>query len=67
MARHNETATVHTRNGQPLREPPFVVRVMARAEGYAMVRRPRAMPFVLKESDLQPVTLQAVKGGASHG
>ena len=30
----------------------FRVRVMARAEGYAMVRRPGAMPFVVSEKNL---------------
>jgi hypothetical protein len=34
---------------------PVAVRVLARAEGYAMVRRPRAMPFVISEADLQDV------------
>lgn len=31
----------------------FEVRVMARADGYAMVRRPRAMPFVCQEDSLR--------------
>lgn len=30
------------------------VRVMARAEGYAMVRFPGAMPFVVSEKELTP-------------
>ena len=33
----------------------FPVRVMAVAEGYAMVRRPRAMPFVCHIKDLSTV------------
>jgi len=32
------------------------VRVMSRAEGYAMVRFPRCMPFVCSEKDLSPIT-----------
>lgn len=34
---------------------PIPVRVLARAEGYAMVRLPGAMPFVVSEHDLRPV------------
>lgn len=37
-------------------DPPFEVRVMTRAEGYAMVRRARDTPFVVPERELQPVT-----------
>lgn len=33
---------------------PREVRVMARAEGYAMVRRPGAMPYVAPEKELEP-------------
>lgn len=33
---------------------PIPVRVLARAEGYAMVRRPGAMPFAVSERDLTP-------------
>ncbi len=32
------------------------VRVMARAEGYAMVRNPGARPFVVRENELHPIT-----------
>ena len=38
------------------------VRVMARAEGYAMVRLPRAMPFVVSESELSPEPAAAAVG-----
>lgn len=31
----------------------FEVRVLARSEGYAMVRRPRCAPFVCPEKDLR--------------
>lgn len=44
------------------------VRVMSRAEGYAMVRRPRCMPFVCSEKDLSPITpeeAQAAKDKAA--
>ena len=34
----------------------FTVRIMATAEGYAMVRRPRGMPFVVQEKELRPLT-----------
>lgn len=37
------------------RVEPRQVRVMARAEGYAMVRLPGCMPFVVSEKDLLPV------------
>lgn len=30
----------------------FEVKVMARADGYAMVRRPGCIPFVCRDSDL---------------
>ena len=33
---------------------PRLVRVMAIAEGYAMVRRPRAMPYVVSLKELYP-------------
>ena len=33
----------------------WAVRVMATAEGYAMVRRSRAAPFVVREKELQPL------------
>lgn len=33
----------------------FEVRVMCRAEEWAMVRRKWAMPFVVREKDLRPV------------
>lgn len=33
---------------------PLRVRVLARAEGYAMVRRPRSAPVVANERDLGP-------------
>lgn len=32
------------------------VRVMARAEGYAMVRNPGCMPFVVSEKELVPAS-----------
>lgn len=32
------------------------VRVMARAEGYAMVRNPNCMPFVVSEKELTRAT-----------
>ena len=32
------------------------VRVMATAEGYAMVRRPRAHPIIVREKELRPLT-----------
>jgi hypothetical protein len=35
------------------------VRVMARAEGYAMVRHKGAMPFVVSERDLHPLDATA--------
>ncbi len=35
--------------------PPKEVRVMCRAEGYAMVRYPGCAPFVVKESTMSPV------------
>lgn len=34
----------------------FTVEVMARASGYAMVRRKGCMPFVSSEKDLSPYT-----------
>lgn len=34
------------------------VRVMARAEGYAMVRNPGCMPFVVSEKDLSAPAAQ---------
>lgn len=37
------------------------VRVLARAEGYAMVRLPQAMPFAVDEKELSPVTPEAEK------
>lgn len=37
-------------------EDEFQVRVMATAEGYAMVRRKGAMPFVCRVKELRPVT-----------
>jgi len=37
---------------------PWDVRVMTRAEGYAMVRRKGAAPFVVPERDLRPVPPQ---------
>jgi hypothetical protein len=37
------------------------VRVMARADGYAMVRLPRCMPFVVPEKTLTPLTPTAVR------
>lgn len=40
------------------------VRVMARAEGYAMVRRPNAVPFIVKEAELrEPPTESAEAEG----
>ena len=33
----------------------FQVRVLAVAEGWAMVRRPRANPFCVSEKDLKPI------------
>jgi hypothetical protein len=35
--------------------PPEQVRVMARAEGYAMVRRPSCAPFIVSEKELAPL------------
>ena len=35
---------------------PDKVRVVARAEGYAMVRHKGAMPFVVRERDLESLT-----------
>lgn len=35
------------------------VRVMARVEGYAMVRHKGAMPFVVSEKELRPVNGRA--------
>jgi hypothetical protein len=35
------------------------VRVMVRAEGYAMVRRKGCMPYVVPEKELQPAKEQA--------
>lgn len=48
-------------------ETPIRVRVMSRAEGYAMVRLPRAMPFVVSESELSPEHGAAKKQEAAHG
>ena len=60
MKRSKETArylntTWHLVEGRTVTKAELVtVRVMARAEGYAMVRRPGAMPFVVPERDLNP-------------
>ena len=43
----------------------FRVRVMARAEGFAMVRRPGAMPFVVSEKNL--TALVKTIDRAEHG
>lgn len=40
----------------------FQVEVMARAKGYAMVRRPGAMPFVEREKDLHSLPVEIKKG-----
>ncbi len=40
--------------GEMLRMPdPKPVRIMARAEGYAMVRKKGAAPFIVREKDLE--------------
>lgn len=41
-----------TRNGWVYKTAQFEVRIMAVAEGYAMVRRKGAMPFICQEKDL---------------
>jgi hypothetical protein len=61
MARSKEMATydrVFTviKNGRFAREArPEVVRVMVRAEGYAMVRLKGCAPFVVPEKELRPI------------
>lgn len=37
------------------RIPPYVVTIMAIASGYAMVRRPRAVPFAVSVKELKPI------------
>lgn len=44
--------TFRERYGAPEQTNHVLVRVMARAEGYAMVRRRGAAPFVVSERDL---------------
>lgn len=40
------------------------VRVMARAEGYVMVRRPGAVPFVVHEKELEAIgSIAAARNG----
>lgn len=55
MKRNKEFATmtriIDPRSGKA---ETFAVRVMARAEGYAMVRRKGAIPFVADEKSLTP-------------
>jgi hypothetical protein len=49
-------------NGKPAREwPPSstLVRVMTRAQGYAMVRFTGCMPFVVSEKEIKTVTPEA--------
>jgi hypothetical protein len=40
------------------------VRVMARAEGYAMVRRPGCIPFAVREKDLEMPQSLGLAGGS---
>ena len=42
---------------------PVRVRIMARAEGYAMVRRPGGFPFTVSEKDLTPPLARAALSG----
>lgn len=54
MAIYNHVNVVVV-NGKFARETEqWEVRVMARAEGYALVRRKGGMPFAVREKDLQP-------------
>lgn len=41
----------------------FEVRVMARSEGYAMVRRERAIPFVCRERELSQLAASKEQRG----
>ncbi len=43
------------------RNDAFAVRVMARAEGYAMVRRHGCMPFIVPEKELTTIPDQPGK------
>ena len=43
--------------GQRRRDAHGIIRVMAVAEGYAMVRRPRASPFILPVTTLEAIPL----------
>jgi hypothetical protein len=56
MAIYNHTRADIERGKFVRRTEPWEVRVMARAEGYAMVRRPGAMPFAVSEKDLVPLS-----------
>ena len=54
---------IYTKTSQVIKDGKFVpieerfeVRVMAVSEGYAMVRRKRAMPFVCRISELKEVS-----------
>lgn len=46
-------------------ETKIYVRVMARAEGHAMVRRPHAVPFVVLEKELEPVPITGHGSGCT--
>jgi hypothetical protein len=60
MAIYRRIDKVPAQGGWANRISDMEVRVMARAEGYAMVRLPRCMPFVVSEKSLTSVGNQAV-------
>jgi len=56
MTYNRKTWVRHNKEeGHVYKHESWVVRVMAVAEGYAMVRRPHAMPYVCALSDLTEI------------
>lgn len=57
-----EFAVMHRHSGYPGVMEAFTVRVIARGEGYAMVRRKGCAPFIVDEKDLINATATKRKG-----
>jgi len=62
VAKRSKETAVHHRKLMVVEGGKFItrvaserVRVLARAEGYVMVRKPHAYPFVVSEKDLEEV------------
>ncbi len=57
MKKRSKQYFLLTKPGWP---EPAVVRVMARAEGYALVRRKGKAPFICEEKDLKPCSIEEI-------